>query len=81
MTDRHGGMIDTIKLTEETKQRPVQFTEHGKELIREIVREELQRAGRPLWQEIWRALWIVLDAIAKRWAFRFESAFQKRTKE
>ena len=33
---------------------------------------------REFWLEVWRALWILLDAIAKRWAFRFDSALEKR---
>ena len=31
-------------------------------------------------KELWRALWIVLDALAKRWAFRFEDRLHKRVK-
>jgi len=35
-------------------------------------------SDKEFWREIWRALWIVLDAIAKRWALSFDSAFEKR---
>ena len=41
-------------------------------------RDQLDRA---LWLQIWRALWIVLDAVAKRWAFHFEGPLDKRMKD
>lgn len=54
------------------------FSEYGKEQIRQIVREEVQRLNLPFWRQIWRVAWIVLDAVAKRWGFSFTSAFEKR---
>ncbi len=58
-----------------------EFSEYGKEQIRQIVRDELRRVNRPFWEQVWRAAWIVLDAIAKRWAFSFKSAFEKRVRK